>query len=294
MFLKDSDGGDHADIRVRVLDGMDSADTHHTANSFSIDPGGAIYWQEGTFMHTQVETPYGPPIRNANAGVYRYEPRTQKFDVVRHLRLRQPARPRLGPLGRGRTSTTAPGPIPITERCSPAICDFPEKHPHPPQVYNQRTRPCPGIEILSSRAFPPENQGNLLVRQRHRLPGHPPVQAGGDGRQPRRPRRPSRSSPRPIRISAPSDLKIGPDGAIYFLDWQNPIIGHMQHNLRDPNRDRTHGRIYRDHLRRPAAAQAGEDRRRADRETARSAQGAGGPRPLAGPRSSWAAATATT
>src|SRR5262249_52744028 len=30
-----------------------------------------------------------------------------------------------------------------------------------------------------------------------------------------------------------------------FLDWQNPIIGHMQHNLRDPSRDRTHGRVYR-------------------------------------------------
>src|SRR5262249_36596505 len=43
----------------------------------------------------------------------------------------------------------------------------------------------------------------------------------------------------------PSDIKVGPDGAIYFLDWQNPIIGHMQHNLRDPSRDRTHGRIYR-------------------------------------------------
>src|SRR5262249_35711511 len=43
----------------------------------------------------------------------------------------------------------------------------------------------------------------------------------------------------------PSDVKMGPDGAIYFIDWQNPIIGHMQHNLRDPSRDRTHGRIYR-------------------------------------------------
>ncbi len=81
LFLKASDGGDRADVRVRVLDGMDSADTHHTSNSFSIDPGGAVYWQEGTFMHTQVESPYGPPIRNANAGVYRYEPRAQKFGV---------------------------------------------------------------------------------------------------------------------------------------------------------------------------------------------------------------------
>src|SRR5436309_1183939 len=43
----------------------------------------------------------------------------------------------------------------------------------------------------------------------------------------------------------PSDFRIGPDGALYFLDWHNPIIGHMQHNLRDPSRDREHGRIYR-------------------------------------------------
>ena len=43
----------------------------------------------------------------------------------------------------------------------------------------------------------------------------------------------------------PADVEIGADGALYFTDWQNPIIGHMQHNLRDPNRDRTHGRVYR-------------------------------------------------
>jgi hypothetical protein len=43
----------------------------------------------------------------------------------------------------------------------------------------------------------------------------------------------------------PCDIKIGPDGAIWFTDWQNPIIGHMQHNLRDPSRDKQHGRVYR-------------------------------------------------
>ncbi len=43
----------------------------------------------------------------------------------------------------------------------------------------------------------------------------------------------------------PTDVKIGPDGAIYFTDWHNPIIGHMQHNFSDPSRDRTHARIYR-------------------------------------------------
>jgi len=43
----------------------------------------------------------------------------------------------------------------------------------------------------------------------------------------------------------PTAVSVGPDGAIYFLDWHNPIIGHMQHHLRDPNRDHAHGRIYR-------------------------------------------------
>src|SRR5205085_10523865 len=81
VFLKDRDGDGKADLRERVLHGLDSADTHHTANSFVLDPGGALYFQEGTFHHTQVETPWGPPVRNANAGVYRYEPRTGKFDT---------------------------------------------------------------------------------------------------------------------------------------------------------------------------------------------------------------------
>src|SRR5262249_48857492 len=81
MFLKDTDGDDRADVRLRVLHGLDSADTHHTANSFALDPGGALYFQEGTFHHTQVETPYGPALHNVNAGVYRYEPRTQKFEA---------------------------------------------------------------------------------------------------------------------------------------------------------------------------------------------------------------------
>ena len=45
----------------------------------------------------------------------------------------------------------------------------------------------------------------------------------------------------------PVDLEFGPDGALYLVDWYNPLIGHMQHSLRDPNRDVEHGRIWRIH-----------------------------------------------
>ena len=43
----------------------------------------------------------------------------------------------------------------------------------------------------------------------------------------------------------PSDADFGSDGALYVSDWHNVIIGHMQHNIRDPQRDHAHGRIFR-------------------------------------------------
>ncbi len=45
--------------------------------------------------------------------------------------------------------------------------------------------------------------------------------------------------------SRPVDIEMGPDGAIYMLDWTNPIVGHMQFSVRDPRRDHDHGRIWR-------------------------------------------------
>jgi mono/diheme cytochrome c family protein len=43
----------------------------------------------------------------------------------------------------------------------------------------------------------------------------------------------------------PVDLEFAPDGSLYIADWHNVLIGHMQHNARDPLRDKQHGRIYR-------------------------------------------------
>ena len=243
MYLKDSKGGDKADTRIRILSGMDSADTHHSSNSFVLDPGGALYWQEGTFHHTQVETPYGPSVRCINAGVFRYEPRTQKFDTYITTSFANPHGHVFDRWGQD-IVTDGTGAPPYHGTLFSGHLDFPAKHPKPPQVYQQRTRPCPGIEFLSSKHFPAEYQGNLLVPNvigfqgilRYRLDDRGASFHG--------------TELEPLVFSSdpnfrPSDLKVGPDGAIYFLDWQNPIIGHMQHNLRDPSRDRKHGRIYK-------------------------------------------------
>jgi putative heme-binding domain-containing protein len=243
LFLKDTNGDGKADQRTRVLHGLDSADTHHTANSFVLDPGGALYFQEGTFHHTQVETPYGPPVRCANAGVFRYEPRTQKFEVYVNFPFDNPHGHVFDRWGQDFV-IDGTGSRPFHAALFSGHLEFPKKHAKPLQLYEQRTRPCPGMEILSSRHFPEAMQGNLLVANvigfqgilQYRIEDKGASFVG--------------TEVEPILSSTdenfrPSDIKIGPDGAIYFLDWHNHIIGHMQHNLRDPSRDREHGRIYR-------------------------------------------------
>jgi hypothetical protein len=202
-----------------------------------------LYMQEGTFHHSQVESPYGPPIRCANAGVFRYEPRTRKFEVYISHGFANPHGHVFDHWGQDFV-VDGTGSNPFHAALFSGHINYPEKHGHPPQLYQQRTRPCPAIEVVSSRHFPESMQGNLLVPNvigfqgvlQYKIEDRDSSFAG--------------TEVEPILSSGdpnfrPTDVEIGPDGAIYLSDWQNPIIGHMQHNLRDPNRDRTHGRVYR-------------------------------------------------
>lgn len=242
LFLKDTDGDGKADFRHRILHGLDSADTHHTANSFTLDPGGALYFQEGVFHRTQVETPYGP-VRNTDACVWRFNPRTANLQRYAAYGFANPHGHVFDGWGEdivhdGTGSQAYPGAV------FSGHIEFPHKHPGAPQVYRQRTRPCPATEILSSKHFPEANQGNLLVGNvigfqgilQYKLDESAACLTGKEVE--------------PIVYSSdpnfrPADIEVGSDGALYFTDWQNPVIGHMQHNLRDPSRDQTHGRVYR-------------------------------------------------
>jgi glucose/arabinose dehydrogenase len=243
IFMRDTNGDGKADFSERVLGGLGSADTHHTANSFVFDPGGAVYFQEGVFHTTQAETPWGPPVRNANAAVYRYEPRTHKFEVYTAYDFANPHGHVFDRWGEDYVMDGT-GAEPYHGTLFSGMTYFPNRHKRAPKLYEQRTRPCPGMEILSSRQFPDVMQGNLLVANvigflgilQYKISDRDSSFAGTEVE-------PFVQSDDPN--FRPSDVKVGADGAVYFLDWQNPIIGHMQHHLRDPSRDHVHGRIYR-------------------------------------------------
>lgn len=244
LFLKDTKGDSEYDVKERLLHGLDTADTHHTANSFTLDPGGALYFQEGIFHHSQIETPWGPPRRLINGGVWRYEPRTRKIDVHAAYNFANPHGHVFDRWGRDIIIDATSG-IPYHGSLISGQMNFPAKHTTPaPTVYKQRVRPCSGMELISSQHLGDAMRGNLWVANVVGLQGIVQYKLEQNGASLKG------TEKAPILISddpnfRPADIEQAPDGSVYFLDWHNPLIGHMQHHLRDPNRDSQRGRIYR-------------------------------------------------
>jgi glucose/arabinose dehydrogenase len=244
VFLNDTDGDDVADKREIVLHGFDTADSHHSISAFVYDQGGALYFQEGTFHHTQVETPYGPE-RCANAGVFRYEPRTGKFDVFVSYGFANPWGHIFDSWGQNFVADASGGANYVGAAFSGDV-DYPHKHGGLKQFLTKQWRPTCGCELVSSRNFPDEAQGNYLLNNCIGFQGTLQYKMRDEGSGfAADPVDPLLQSSDPS--FRPTDIEFAPDGSLYICDWYNPLVGHMQHSIRDPNRDHTHGRIWRVH-----------------------------------------------
>ena len=242
MFLKDTNGDDRADTRELIMHGFDTADSHHAMHAFTWDPGGALHWQEGTFHHSQVETPYGPQ-RVKEAGIFRWEPRTKRFDIFVSYGFANPWGHYIDAWGQNFVADASGGANYFGTAFSGQVV-YPQKHGRMKQFFPMQWRPTCGCELVYSRHFPHETQGDYLLNNNIGFQGilRYRVKEDGSGF--------SGAAIEPLLQSSdpnfrPVALQFGPDGALYVVDWFNPLIGHMQHSIRDPNRDHTHGRIWR-------------------------------------------------
>ena len=244
LWVRDTDGDGKADKIERVLHGLDAADSHHETNSICLEPGGAVYLSDGIFHSSNVET-FNGPIRNSNGAIYRYEPLSGKF--MRHAPYGF-----ANPHGRvfdywgNDLITDATG---NDNYFGPAFSGHLDTGAHPgmEKFWNRPSRPCAGTAILTSRHFPDDWQGLFLNTNVISIQGIFRSKLTEDGSGIRGETLPNLIETDLVKNPnfRPSGITVAPDGSLYFMDWSQMLIGHLQHHLRDPNRDHLHGRLYR-------------------------------------------------
>ena len=241
FFLKDTDGDDVADLKELALTGFGIEDSHHSISAWRRGPGGWIYFQEGIFLHTQVETQYGL-VRNFNGGVYQFNPRTQELRVFCTGTGGNPWGHVFDRWGQSFMVNN-----PRIMHLSPSSGNSGESVAVPPLISTEKQ--CGG-DLATGTHVGDDIRGQLLTgRFKSRAVVRYEFIENGAGFE-ANVLEPLISSKHPN--FRPVDVKTGPDGAIYVADWYNSIINHAQHDFRDPRRDHDHGRIWRiTHMERP-------------------------------------------
>lgn len=240
FFLRDSDGDGKADDKRVVLSGFGVGDTHQNINSITWGPAGDLWFSQGLHNYSRVETPWGI-VRGESAGFYRLRVRDLKLEpfCMPAMASENPWGIGFGPWGGLFVKSNAKELAYIT----PGL--IPTDH------YLQLT-------LLSTVAITPgKSMGCEFVETAH-MPGLKdhvaiagyysnrvtayPLKEDGSGY--------AQTEGKELLVSThpsfrPVEVLVGPEGALYVADWFNPIIGHYQASLRHPDRDKTHGRIWR-------------------------------------------------
>jgi mono/diheme cytochrome c family protein/glucose/arabinose dehydrogenase len=242
VLLKDTNDDDKYDVKEVILSGFDDHDTHHAISAFCADPSGAIVMGEGVFLHSNVETAYGP-VRGTNGGFFRYSPQRKKLIRYAQFSIPNPWGIAFDDYGQDfflHTSSPSaswmmPGSVKPRYGVSMKAPDI---------LTSNRVRPTSGLEFVSSRHFPDDVQGDFILNNVIGFLGAKQHQLIEDGTGFTTKFRHDLFSSADTNFR-PVDLEFAPDGSLYVADWHNVLIGHMQHNARDPYRDHVHGRIYR-------------------------------------------------
>ena len=241
-LLVDDNKDDKADRMEILMHGFDTHDTHHAISAYTADASGAFYLLEGRFLHSQVETPYGPRRCN-DGGAWRFDPKSFRLERHNQTDVNNPWGYSFDHWEQGYLSDASSGQnwwaLPVSAKM-PYGVEITKVGEFAPK----RSRPTSGTEWVSSRHFPEAHQGRFMICNSIGFLGisFHEVLENGSGFSGKHVGDLLSSSDGNFR---PVDLEFAPDGSLYFTDWHNALIGHMQHNARDPLRDHEHGRIYR-------------------------------------------------
>ncbi len=240
LFLSDADGDDKADERRVIFTGFGHSDVHHTMHSMRWTPWGDLHFIQSIYINTFIETAFGPRKLNGS-GIWQFRPETERLEVF--------SRGLVNPWGEAlndwgqifatdgagsqQPSYLFPGSAHNTAVGSDRILDG--------LIFGKPKNTA--AEFITGSHIPYNFRGSLLANDyRANRTVRYKITEKGSGYAAEEMGTLLRSSHRSYR---PVDIKQGPDGAIYIVDWYSPIIDHGEVDFYHPSRDKVHGRIWR-------------------------------------------------
>ena len=246
LFYPDRDHDDRPDGDPEVLlTGFGMEDAHSVANSLTWGPDGWLYGLQGSTVTARIR---GIEFQQ---GVWRYHPPTKRFELLLRGR-RQHVGPRLRPprpalrqhqRRRVRHAPRRPGGLLLEvvrqARAAPQSLHLRLLRPRPPRRLQRRPRARSAACSTRPTPCPPAWRGRYIAADLlgHSVHGHEVTPLGSTFQ--------ARQAGDLLRANdtwfAPSDLTLGPDGALYVADWHDRRTAHPDP---DADWDRTNGRIF--------------------------------------------------
>ncbi len=260
LKLTDTDGDLKADEVEIMMHGFGTEDNHHYISAFQWAPDGRLHFGQGLFLNTQVETPHGP-LRAFEGTIFRLDPRDHRLEVHSSFGFSNPWGIIFGKWGEPLLADASPAMDYYLTHMSSRF-DYPKQDKY--ANYTKKRggfsftpngrRPSCGNEILAHEHWPEEVRGwytNNQMKGWHGVRWYKMNQEGSgySTEQPYLKEGEGEGSGELLSCSditfRPVAQQIGPDGALYILDYYNPIVGHTTYSFRDPRRIQTHGRVWR-------------------------------------------------
>ena len=240
LHLRDTDGDGQADARRVVLSGFGADDTHHLIHTFRWGPDGLFYLNQSVYIYSHIETPWGVR-RLRGGGIWQFDPATLRLDVF--------ARGMWNSWGYdvdawGQSFATDGAGFQGLHFIFPQVAYAPSVGAERVlEGLNPDHPKYAGLALISGRHFPETWNGDLITND-YRANRVKRFVLTEDASGFRADEQDDLIWTDHVAFR-PVDVNVGPDGALYFADWYNPIIQHGEVDFRDPRRDHRHGRIWR-------------------------------------------------
>jgi putative membrane-bound dehydrogenase-like protein len=251
LFMQDTNGDDVADTRAILMTGFGLEDRHELLNGFTWGPDGWMYMTHGVFTRSRVKDPNNPndPGVLMTAAVGRFHPRTKRFEIFAEG-TSNPWGVDFDRAGNAFVSAcvidhlfhTAAGGIYVRQAGTP---------PHPyaydliPSIVDHKhfRAAYAGAQVYQGDQYPAEYLGTIFMGNIHDSAVHQ------DRLTPNGSTFKSSFIQDFVRSNdgwfRPVSSQIGPDGALWIMDWYDKYPCYQNANADPEGVDRAHGRVWR-------------------------------------------------